>query len=59
MIFKQTNVNFKIKYSSNYVLDSKAWFTKSDVQKMMNCIMHEKNMMISLIHLKDFRSSIL
>ncbi len=46
-------------YISSYVLDSKAWFTKSDVQKMMNCMVHEKNVMISFIHLKDFRSSIL
>jgi hypothetical protein len=46
-------------YNSSYVLDSKASFTKSDVQKMMNCMVHEKNVMISFIHLKDFRSSIL
>jgi hypothetical protein len=56
MNFKKQN---KIKYSSSYVLDSKAWFTKSDVQKMMNCLMHENNInvLISFIHLKDFQSS--
>ncbi len=57
--FQTINLNFKMKYSLSYVLKSKAWFTKSDVQKMMNCMMHEKNVMISFIHLKDFKSSIL